>query len=120
MCCTQKPGWTDTSNGCDGTFGGLTRHECALKGKSYLLSISRYLLNIIFPHSIVQYILLTILSYIIKNQRTQHQRTQHQLPQHQLPQQQLPQDQLPQHQFPQPQLPQKVMLFKGLVMNHEQ
>lgn len=31
MCCTMKPGWTDTSNGCDGTFGGATSHECALK-----------------------------------------------------------------------------------------
>ena len=28
MCCTRKVGWTDTSNGCDGTFGGLTTHEC--------------------------------------------------------------------------------------------
>ena len=33
MCCTMKPGWTDTSNGCDGTFGGATSHECALKPK---------------------------------------------------------------------------------------
>ena len=32
MCCTRKPGWTDTSNGCDGTFGGQTKHECSLKG----------------------------------------------------------------------------------------
>jgi len=31
MCCTQKSGWTDTSNGCDGTFGGWERHECTLK-----------------------------------------------------------------------------------------
>jgi len=30
-CCTQKSGWTDTSNGCDGTFGGVSKHECALK-----------------------------------------------------------------------------------------
>ena len=30
-CCTQKSGWTDISNGCDGTFGGLTRHECSMK-----------------------------------------------------------------------------------------
>ena len=28
MCC--KYGWTDTSNGCDGTFGGLKFHECFL------------------------------------------------------------------------------------------
>merc|ERR1711936_325906 len=34
MCCTMKPGWTDTSNGCDGTFGGATSHECALKSTS--------------------------------------------------------------------------------------
>ena len=34
MCCTKKPGWTDTSNGCDGTFGGLTGHKCFLKGKT--------------------------------------------------------------------------------------
>ena len=30
MCCTQKVGWTDTTNGCDGTFGGLKEHECVL------------------------------------------------------------------------------------------
>jgi len=30
-CCTKKSGWTDTSNGCDGTFGGVRMHECALK-----------------------------------------------------------------------------------------
>ena len=30
FCCTKKNGWTDTSNGCDGSFGGETRHECAL------------------------------------------------------------------------------------------
>ena len=29
MCC--KKGFLDTSNGCDGTFGGSARHECALK-----------------------------------------------------------------------------------------
>lgn len=28
MCCTRRAGWTDTSNGCDGTFGGLKTHEC--------------------------------------------------------------------------------------------
>ena len=31
MCCTKKPDWTDKSNGCDGTFGGATNHECVLK-----------------------------------------------------------------------------------------
>jgi len=31
MCC--KNGFKDKSNGCDGTFGGLTRHECDLKEK---------------------------------------------------------------------------------------
>merc|ERR1712228_281993 len=31
MCCTTKSGWTDTSNGCDGTFGGSKFHTCALK-----------------------------------------------------------------------------------------
>merc|ERR1712141_237250 len=30
MCCTTKSGWTDTSNGCDGTFGGSNFHACAL------------------------------------------------------------------------------------------
>ena len=34
MCCTMKPGWTDISNGCDGTFGGATRHECVSKPTS--------------------------------------------------------------------------------------
>ena len=29
MCC--KIGYTDTSNGCNGAFGGKSRHECALK-----------------------------------------------------------------------------------------
>jgi len=29
FCCTSKNGWTDFSNGCDGTFGGSTRHECS-------------------------------------------------------------------------------------------
>ena len=33
MCCTTKSGWTDMSNGCDGTFGGPTFHACSLKGK---------------------------------------------------------------------------------------
>merc|ERR1711997_605522 len=31
MCCTTWAGWTDTSNGCDGTFGGSKFHTCALK-----------------------------------------------------------------------------------------
>ena len=34
MCCTVKTGWTDTSNGCDGSFGGQTGHECVLKPTS--------------------------------------------------------------------------------------
>ena len=29
MCC--KKGFHDKSNGCDGTFGGKTRHECVLR-----------------------------------------------------------------------------------------
>ena len=33
MCCTKKPGWLDYSNGCDGTFGGPTQHECVLQRK---------------------------------------------------------------------------------------
>ena len=37
-CCTKKSGWDDTSNGCDGTFGGAGRHECVLKpGKSFII-----------------------------------------------------------------------------------
>ena len=31
FCCTKKNSWNDTSNGCDGTFGGASRHECVLK-----------------------------------------------------------------------------------------
>ena len=31
MCCTHKSGWTDTSNGCDGSFGGTTTHLCSIK-----------------------------------------------------------------------------------------
>ena len=31
MCCTHKSGWTDTSNGCDGSFGGTTTHLCSVK-----------------------------------------------------------------------------------------
>jgi len=33
-CCTQKPGWTDVSNGCDGSIGGQTGHECSLRTES--------------------------------------------------------------------------------------
>ena len=29
MCC--KKGYHDTRNGCDGSFGGNTRHECVTK-----------------------------------------------------------------------------------------
>ena len=37
-CCTMKSNWNDTSNGCDGTFGGASRHECVLMpGKSFLI-----------------------------------------------------------------------------------
>ena len=35
MCCTRKPGYTYMSNGCDGTIGGLTRHECSMRGKTH-------------------------------------------------------------------------------------
>ena len=28
LCCTQKVDWTDYSNGCDGTIGGRTTHQC--------------------------------------------------------------------------------------------
>ena len=31
MCCTKNPDWNDTSNGCDGTFGGEQSHECVTK-----------------------------------------------------------------------------------------
>ena len=31
MCCTQQPGWTDKSNGWDGTFGGTATHLCSIK-----------------------------------------------------------------------------------------
>ena len=31
MCCTTKSEWTDTTNGCDGTFGGSAFHACTLK-----------------------------------------------------------------------------------------
>jgi len=33
-CCTRKFGWTDISNGCDGTFGGQTKHECSKPRKT--------------------------------------------------------------------------------------
>jgi len=36
-CCTKKSGWDDTSNGCDGTFGGAGRHECVLKPGDHLV-----------------------------------------------------------------------------------
>ena len=44
-CCTRKHGWTDTSNGCDGTFGGLTQHECDSAGNYFIFSNYFYLLN---------------------------------------------------------------------------
>ena len=31
LCCTHKSGWTDTSNGCDGSFGGTTTHLCSVR-----------------------------------------------------------------------------------------
>ena len=60
MCCTMKPGWTDTSNGCDGTFGGATSHECALPTPGNLFSSDVYIIhkqkyyplrNLIFPQT---------------------------------------------------------------------
>lgn len=36
MCCTKKPGWLDTSNGCDGTFGGESKHECVQRAGKIL------------------------------------------------------------------------------------
>ena len=47
MCCTKKSDWTDASNGCDGTFGGLTQHECVLPRKYLELSKSPYILMIL-------------------------------------------------------------------------
>ena len=39
-CCTRKSGWTNTSNGCDGTFGGQGMHECTLKpGKWFIIDL---------------------------------------------------------------------------------
>ena len=31
ICCTVKTGWTDTSNGCDGSVGGQNGHQCVPK-----------------------------------------------------------------------------------------
>ena len=45
MCCTMKPEWTDTSNGCDGTFGGATSHECALPTPGNLFSSDVYIIH---------------------------------------------------------------------------
>ena len=28
VCCSRKSDWNDTTNGCNGSFGGKTRHEC--------------------------------------------------------------------------------------------
>ena len=50
MCCTKKPGWTDTSNGCDGTFGGETEHECALKPGKFVLSNRFLVCTRIYQH----------------------------------------------------------------------
>ena len=36
MCCTKNPGWLDTSNGCDGTFGGESMHECVQRTRKIL------------------------------------------------------------------------------------
>ncbi len=41
----MKPEWTDTSNGCDGTFGGATSHECALPTSGNLFSSGVYITN---------------------------------------------------------------------------
>ena len=37
MCCFQNS--KDESNGCDGTFGGKTQHECVLKPGNLFLTI---------------------------------------------------------------------------------
>lgn len=39
MCCTQKTGWNDMSKGCDGTFGGLSRHECVRKPSKISINV---------------------------------------------------------------------------------
>ena len=49
MCCTMKPEWTDTSNGCDGTFGGATSHECALPTPGNLFSSDVYIIHKNYP-----------------------------------------------------------------------
>ena len=41
----MKPEWTDTSNGCDGTFGGATSHECALPTPGNLFSSDVYIIH---------------------------------------------------------------------------
>ena len=38
FCCRE--GWHDTSNGCDGTFGGQRQHECVLKSGMMFTSVS--------------------------------------------------------------------------------
>merc|ERR1712179_72566 len=45
MCCTQKSGYP-ASNGCDGSFGGQTMHECALKPDKICLPIFMFQLHI--------------------------------------------------------------------------
>ena len=60
MCCTKKPGWTDTSNGCDGTFGGETEHECVLKPGKWLLS-KRFLVCKIFGKYVLHKIITNTL-----------------------------------------------------------
>ena len=45
MCCTQKSGYP-ASNGCDGSFGGQTMHECALKPGKICLPIFMFQLHI--------------------------------------------------------------------------
>ena len=36
LCCTMNKEWKDTSNGCDGSFGGECRHECVKNPKLQL------------------------------------------------------------------------------------
>lgn len=40
MCC--KKGFNDKSNGCDGTFGGSTQHECVLSAESCIRGSNSY------------------------------------------------------------------------------
>ena len=54
MCCTMKTGWSDTSNGCDGTFGGETKHECYLRPGTFLTKLG-------LPVSIVPKIIAKII-----------------------------------------------------------